>query len=523
VTPDIQADMAEKLGGQLLKAAMLQDAKEAKRLLAAGAPVDIFNRLDHTPLIIAAATGNLELAAVLLDGKADPNTVSEKGSTALVAAKTPEMAELLLSRGANPLAADPAFYPLLVRRAAQLGNEKLFRALVDAGAPFVPDDGGKTVLMYAAEGNCPGIIRQALKACKDVNEKDKHGISALIHAAKAGSGAGVALLLEAGANANEEFNNQTALSYAAEKGDAVGVEALLKHGAKANTSDRDDGKAPLRMAIKSGNIECVRMILEAGADPLNKGYDEEKKLSTTDEQIAQETNSAIAVIVSAAALPFHIAGAAGEGQTDRVAELLDGGVEVDFVNRKGETALLRACMKGKTDTAKYLLSRGANASYKNPDDNTTPLRGAMKHEDPALFEALLAAGAKTDELSKNGEPPLFAVLKKPVKFVDTLLQHGADPNFVLESDGRTAIYRAIEMRDISLVEHLIAGGARVNRSDKEGVTPLMLADACGKDMIVQAVKEQYVRELEEMARDATSLNNHVSPLKKIKFRGPATP
>jgi ankyrin repeat protein len=264
------------------------------------------------------------------------------------------------------------------------------------------------------------------------------------------------------------------------------------------------------------------MILDAGADPLNKATEDGFREQTTDEELAAAKGGEIAARVSAAARKFRLAEAAGAGDLATVNEFLESGVPVDTVNLKSQTALVTACIAGKTETAKVLLLHGANPNvvcFERWEGDITPLSAAMKHNDSALFEALVSHGADVTRLhGKKGEPVFFAVLKKPVKFVDVLLEHGADPNAAQEKTGRTVIYSAIAMGDLSLVEHLIEGGACVNRQDNEGVTPTQLAEQLGNSEIAKVIKAQYSREMDEIAEAATLLNGSMTPLKALKFR-----
>lgn len=89
-------------GAQLMAACDSGDLAEARRLVAAGAPVDFVS--GETPLVKAALKGHLEIARFLLDAGADINIRKDTGSTALMCAAFfghAEVVRLLLEKGAD--------------------------------------------------------------------------------------------------------------------------------------------------------------------------------------------------------------------------------------------------------------------------------------------------------------------------------------------------------------------------------------------------------------------------------------
>jgi uncharacterized protein len=147
------------------------------------------------------------------------------------------------------------------------------------------------------------------------------------------------------------------------------------------------------------------------------------------------------------------------------------------------------------------------------------LLDAVDDDQPQWVAELIGRGADPNALHpRTGEPPLFLALERSVKVLDALLAGGADPNLALADDGETAIFAAITFQDQSMVEHLIAGGAKVNVSDKAGNTPLKVAIEMGGEAILRVVKEQSVRETEELAVQSVAPVKSVSPMKAIKFR-----
>lgn len=92
-------------------AALVDDAADVVRLIAAGEPPDSSDRQGFTPLHLASQEHALAAAAALLDAGAIVDPVNSYGNTPLFVAVfnsrgRPEMIELLRSRGADPLHAN---------------------------------------------------------------------------------------------------------------------------------------------------------------------------------------------------------------------------------------------------------------------------------------------------------------------------------------------------------------------------------------------------------------------------------
>lgn len=82
------------------------NVKALSQLLAGGVDVNMLNRAENTPLMVAAKIGDHKVINTLLTYNADPNIVNKAGATALmIAAKYghTHVVTMLLEHGANPL------------------------------------------------------------------------------------------------------------------------------------------------------------------------------------------------------------------------------------------------------------------------------------------------------------------------------------------------------------------------------------------------------------------------------------
>src|SRR5262245_51423961 len=94
----------------------------------------------------------------------------------------------------------------------------------------------------------------------------------------------------------------------------------------------------------------------------------------------------------------------------------------------------------------------------------------------AVLLALLQAAAQRTIAADHRL--IEAAKARQAETVRTLLREGVDVNATY-GDGSTALHWAAYWDDLSLVDLLLAAGARVDTADDHGVTPLWLASSNG--------------------------------------------
>ena len=136
-----------------------------------------------------------------------------------------------------------------------------------------------------------------------------------------------------------------------------------------------------------------------------------------------------------------------------------------------------------------LLAAGADVlATDNP--GRAPLHSASGTQGPALINALLSAGADPTAPASGlfaGLPPLHlaAETNENLAVLKMLIAAGADPMARTEK-GRTPLHSAAAFNSAAVVEALIADGAAVEVRDEVGIAPLYLA-AINEDLAVLEV------------------------------------
>jgi len=187
----------------LIEKALCGSTSEARKLLLAGATIDVRDRDGFTPLMLAIAGGNQKMATFLIEQKADVNRRNKIGQTALMLA-------------------------------AQSGYKRLVEQLIQAGADVRTIDKEKrnAVSWAASRGDFPEVIATLVMFNANPDARDVRGITPLIAASLMGYAKSVGVLLTLGVNEKRKFRGKTAYQIADEKGHidvCQMIKAILKN------------------------------------------------------------------------------------------------------------------------------------------------------------------------------------------------------------------------------------------------------------------------------------------------------
>ena len=409
----------------LLWAAHWNDLETAESLIRAGADVNLANDLRTTPLSLACTNGNATIVDRLLGAGANPNTSIATGETPLMTCAgsgTGDAVRLLIARGADVNAKEPSQHQTALMWATAERHPDVVRILIDHGADLrARTRKGFTALHFAAREGDLETTRLLLAAGVDVNilsEPEAEGTKASMRPGGPSYDASVSagstpllvatvrahlpvalFLLAQGANPNVDAAGFTPLHWAAgtwESGEAnpvfgfadamsgipnrqekVGlVKALLEKRADPNArmTRRPPGFAggftdgvgatPFLLAAATADVEVMRVLLAAGADPRLT-----TRANTTAIMAAGGMNRTLgeSAVTEAQAL-------------EAVKFLLELGVDAKALAANGENALFGPSYRGWNTLVQLLADRGVNVNAVSKA-GITPWRAASGQGD----------------------------------------------------------------------------------------------------------------------------------------------
>ena len=392
-------------------AARAGDAATTRLLLVAGADANGSLPEGETVLMAAAKTGNPDVVGLLLSGGADVDGTVPQG-------------EVQAYNAADPNAKESWHGQTALMWAAAGGHTEAMRRLIAAGAyldetsslidaPEIEQDrrqggfvyakiprGSMTALHLAAREGQMESVRALIDAGADLDAQDAEDSTALILATVNGYLDIAELLLESGADPNvaDRFG-RTVLFVATDmntldanprppprmNGRMTPVDLVklsLAKGAEVDAPLKDllpqwcaqgcmhnpvlyEGATALLRAAMSGDLEIIRILLEAGADPD----------AVTAEQERNDNDIEYDVMPPGRTTPLMAAAGVGwrdtisRGRDDDAIEtlkiFLELGGDINEGNQAGDTPLHGAALRGSVPIIEFLVENGADVTATN--------------------------------------------------------------------------------------------------------------------------------------------------------------
>nr|XP_043611326.1 protein VAPYRIN-LIKE-like [Erigeron canadensis] len=284
----------------------------------------------------------------------------------------------------------------------------------------------------------------------------------------------------------DESQLSSLLRPAAMSGNSYVVSSLLDSGATVNKID-PDSESVLSLAIKSGDIDTVRILVESSYvvdhenDLLLHAAASMNRVDIMEVLCMGYLDLDMNSVDSKGQTPLHVA--ATHGYVEVLEFLITLGCDPDLADQNGWTAIHCASAKGHIEAVECLLNSCKYAKYAVNKEGKSAYSLAVENGHTGLYDMLylsdvlhtfarkgdveemkkcLAEGAKVNGKDQNGWTPLHrAAFKGHIDCVKLLLNHGARVDLV-DGSGYTALHRAVDAGNAQVAMVLIGHGAKAN-------------------------------------------------------------
>ncbi|KAF7897422.1 hypothetical protein EAF00_005650 [Botryotinia globosa] len=430
----------------------------ADTVLSMGCPpdpeVNYGTEWNLTPLSQCSINGYFEMAKVLVEHKANVEFPSFKNRTPLALAAVRGHASIVrfLATQVNVKidAVDiDGFGP--IDYCCLWGNHEVATELLRLGTELklLSDDQISPLVMAAQNGNdrCIELLLGHAKADRDISSRLNIDV-ALFHAVQHDKITTCRILLDDGANIDAINYGYPPLTTAVKCGNEEIVKLLLDRRPHPNVNLKGEaGQTALYIAVCMKNLALIRLLLDNGSNP--------------------------DVAVDGPYVALHSATTDSE-----ITKMLVGHIRNFEVRTPQNLTSLMLAAEFNEESARILIEHKAKVNAKVPLDNEfwegwTPIFFAANANKPTTVALLAKAGADLKHKAKDGKSALHLAVDGDALSALMEFHSQIDLNQP-DNQGYTPLHM---MGSLTLknVQYLIRGGAKINIQADDGGTPLQVA------------------------------------------------
>jgi len=230
------------------------------------------------------------------------------------------------------------------------------------------------------------------------------------------------------------------------KEDILAVKSSLDNGMNPNIQKKDI--SAIELATRENSYEMVKLLLEYGANPLEK--------------------------MSSTYLDISVAAFSASNEDSRILKLMfEYGANSNNLNNF--SAFSGAVSKNREENFNFLLENGFDVNATRRQKDSILSYCASEPSRVKMTKALLVHGADVNAQTDNNVTALLnAILLGNRENVALLLEYGADVNHQ-DANGNNAVARAVKFDNVEVLKVLIKYNADITSKLHGKVTPLIVA------------------------------------------------
>ena len=391
-------------------------------------------------------------------------------------------------------------------RAAKRQDFDTVTALIESGANVnSPSADGTTLLHWAVFHDNHELAEMLISQEVNVNSINEYGASPLSEAAAVGNARMIEMLLAAGADVESpNYEGQTALMAVARTGNLEAARLLIEHGADTNAVENWGGQTALMWAAARRHPDMVRLLLGNGAIVNKRAQVRDWERRVTAEPRVKE-------MLSGGLTPLLYA--VREDCFECVKVLVESGADVNLPDPDNVSPLILALINMRFDIASYLIEVGADVNqwdyygrtplYAVTDVNIVP--ASTRGDLPPVQNTTGIEIAKM-LLDRKANPNLRLKLYPPPRNI--VFDRAHDNPFL--TTGSTPLQRAAYGADLEMMELLLANGADVQLPNIYGFTPILALVNPGGTRSRDKDQGKIVKALDMLVAAGASLSDRAS-------------
>ena len=248
------------------------------------------------------------------------------------------------------------------------------------------------------------------------------------------------------------------------------------------------GYTPLNLAVILSSLEIVKLLvdvpgidLDAGSTlPSNPVYNAASNGDLDKLKVLVDAGASLDFRGGEDGFPVITAAVLSES-VPTVSYLVNTGLDLNQKDNRQFTPAAFAAVVGNLDILKLLRNGGADLSIRVFTDNQTLIMQAIRNNQTEVVDYLIGEGLDVNAVDSDGFSSLaYAAELGNVAIVESLLDAGADIDFLNTEDERPALYQATRSNRTDIAILLLQRGAQVNIKTSRGFTSTYLAVEVGK-------------------------------------------